>query len=606
MERNLTNSNLTEYTFEGVDISSYNLNGAYLCSKLLIDQGSYNGDFYNSYIGQFSDEVSLLPVLSNETTEAELIPHAEIYSENLNSYDRKIFYITDIHLNHRLSERFPMFATLDEIRFFIQKHVKKMMKTAYKKEYDDYLLIGGDVSFCFDISKIFYMEICKYWTPSKIIVILGNHELWDCNCFEMKTSNNSVKEIIEKYKLLFSELGISFLQNSLYIGKQRSSSIISEKDILNKNIDELRSLTLNSNLIIFGGTGFSGYNLNFNATHGIYRNTISSWQSDLKYTQQSELVYNKIREVFFEDKVIVLSHMPPKDWSKNDLVSNWIYVNGHTHNNYYIESDKYTVYADNQMGYTSKNIGLKYFKTSLHYDIFKYYSDGIYHITKAQYMDFNDGNGMRCTFNKNVDYIVMLKRQNIYLFLLEEKENNKLFLLNGGVTNRLKVTDLNYYYDNILEYSNYIKSRIEGYNEVLKSISNVIKKFGGEGTIHGCIVDIDFFNHIYLNPQNGSISSYFSPRFGEIYEYQTVEKLLEEQLPQLYTNYKNLIGTSANLAVMSNLNITSNDVAYIADTTQYKPSRLIKTLQYITENNVIRIWNDDFIENKKQHIEEAK
>ena len=171
----------------------------------------------------------------------------------------------------------------------------------------------------------------------------------------------------------------------------------------------MRSLTLDSNLVIFGGIGFSAYNANFNATQGIYRNAITSLQMDLQYTQQSELVYNKLCEAFFEDKIIILSHMPPKDWSQRDLVANWIYVNGHTHSNYYIQSDECTVYADNQMGYTSKSVGLKYFKTSFHYDIFKYYSDGIYHITKAQYIEFNNGNGTRCTFNRDVDHIVMLK-----------------------------------------------------------------------------------------------------------------------------------------------------------------------------------------------------
>ena len=606
LDGNLQEADLTEFEFEGIDISSYNLEGAFLSSNLLMEQGNYNDDFYNSSIAQFGEEISLLPVLSNETLEAGLISHAEIYSEKLNSYDRKIFYITDIHLNHRLIDRFPNHATFDEIRLFIQKYVRKMITNARDKGYDDYLLIGGDVSFCFDISEMFYTELCKHWTPSKIVVILGNHELWDFNRFGEKTSNSSLEDIIEKYRALFSKLGISFLQNALLIGKQYSASIISEKDILDRSIDELRSLTLDSNLIIFGGIGFSAYNANFNATQGIYRNAITSLQMDLQYTQQSELVYNKLCEAFSKDKVIVLSHMPPRDWTKRDLVPNWIYVNGHTHSNHYIQSDECTVYADNQMGYTSKSVGLKYFKTSFHYDIFKYYSDGIYHITKAQYIEFNNGNGTRCTFNRDVDHIVMLKRQGVYLFLLEDKENNKLFLLNGGVTNRLKVTDLSYYYDNMLKYSDYIKLGMRKYNEALKSISEVIKKVGGEGTIHGCIVDIDFYNHIYLNPQDGSISAYYSPWFGDRYEYPTVEQLLDRQLPQLYDNYKKLIGTSTGLVVLSNIDISSNEATHILDTTQYKPSRLIKRLQYITESNVIRIWSDDFVLNHEQHISENK
>lgn len=605
LEGNLNGSNLTEYDFEGIDLSLYNLDGAYLCSKLLMEQGRYNGEFYNSSIVQFSEEVSLLPVLSNETVEARMITHAETYSEKLNSYDRKIYYITDIHLNHRLIERFPNFATYDEIRFFIQKYVRKMLNTAHDIRYEDYLLIGGDVSFCFDISRIFYQELCNQWKPSHIVVVLGNHELWDFNRFGVKTTDNSLEKIIQQYRMLFNELGISFLQNALLIKKHFSSTILTEKDILNQSAEELRSIALDSNLIIWGGIGFSAYNADFNATNGIYRYAITSLQQDLQYTQQSEKIYNKLSEAYADDKVVVLSHMPLKDWSRGAPNPKWIYVNGHTHNNHCIQSDECTVYADNQMGYRSKSIGLKYFKTSVHYDIFKYYSDGIYRITKAQYMDFNDGNGTRCAFNSDVDYIVMLKRQGIYLFLLEDNNNNRLYLLNGGVRNRLKITDVNYYYDKMIQYADYIKMSIEKYNEALKNISKVVEKIGGTGTIHGCIVDIDFYNHIYLNPYDGTISAYYSPWFGSRYEYPTIEQLLDKHLPQLYANYKKLIGTTPGLVVMSGIDISSSEVTHIFDTTQYKPSKLIKRLQYITESNVIRIWNDEIISDLERYISDS-
>lgn len=603
LNENINGSNLTEYIFDETDISSYNLEGAFLSGEFLIRQGRYNGTFYNSAIGQFSEEISQLPVLKNETIKAELITHDETDFEKLNAYDRKIFYITDIHLDHRLIDRFPRYATFEEVEFFIQKYVKKIINTASEKGYYDYLLIGGDVSFSFDISKIFYTELCKYWDPGKIVVVLGNHELW---CFDSEKNNDtkekSVENIAERYRMLFSELGISFLQNAMLIGKR----YFSETDILNKSPEELRFLALNSNLIIFGGTGFSAYNPNFNATHGIYRSVITSIERDLYYTQQTERVYNKLQEIFSKEKVIVLSHMPPSDWSRSNLVPNWIYINGHTHRNRYVHSEKCTVYADNQVGYKSKTVALKYFKIGLHYDIFRYHPDGIYHISKAQYMEFNKGNNTWCTFNKEVNDITMLKRQGIYLFLLEDKNNGKLFLLNGGVINRLKNTDVNYYYSNMAKYADYIKAGIRKYNEVLKSISDVVKKIGGDGAIHGCIVDIDFFDHIYLNPHDGSINAYYSPIFGERFEYPTVEQLLEKQLPQLYANYRNLIGESKDLTVISNKDGSSGEAIHIFDTTQYKSSRLIKRLQYITENNVIRIWSDDFISNHEQYIAGTK
>ena len=260
LDGNLKETNLTEYNFEGVDRSLYCIDGAYLSSAILLEQGKYSVDFYNSYIEQIPKEI-LLQDVNNETAVVESETHIDEYGGKLNFYARNIFYITDIHLDHRLKRRFPEVGTFDEIRLFIQKLIKKMVETAYGYSDDDYLLIGGDVSCCFEISKIFYNELCKYWKPSNIVVILGNHEIWDCNGTQGTTLNNSLEEVIEKYKLLFSKLKISFLQNSLLIGerclKRESSlkvstrsvsrkisyrksdkyslSIISEQDILSKS-----------------------------------------------------------------------------------------------------------------------------------------------------------------------------------------------------------------------------------------------------------------------------------------------------------------------------------------------------------------------------------
>lgn len=602
----LNGANLTEYDFNGVDLFAYNMYGACLGSKILIEQGNYNGNFYDSTIGKFREEISFLPVLKDEGIEAEMIPHDEVCTERLNVHEEKFFYITDIHLNHRLMKRFPKYATFDEIKFFINKTIKKMVGSAIEKGYGSYLLIGGDVSFCFDISKIFYTELCNFWDPSKIVVVLGNHELWDCNCFGEELNNSSYDDVVEKYKSLFSELGIFFLQNSLLLKRRFGIELLSEKEILGMNEEKLKNMSLNCNLIIYGGIGFSAYNLSFNATHGIYRNTINSLETDLKHTRQTEIVYNKLSEIFSKEKVIVLSHMPPEDWSKRELVSNWIYVNGHTHNNHCIISDECTLYADNQAGYKSKNIILKYFKVDSCYDIFRLYSDGIYHITKTQYIDFWRGKYVCFSFNSEINDIIMMKRQEIYLFLLEDKENDKLLLLNGGKTNRLKNTDINYYYDNMLKYSDFIKNNMKSYNATLKNISDIIKRIGGDGRVHGCIVDIDFFNHIYLDPQNGNIRAYYSRRYGERTEYSTVEQLLDNKLPGLYDAYKKLIETSKGIVEIVNNDNSFSDEKHIYDTSQYKPSTIIKRIQFLTENNVIRIWNDEIVQNNKEHSENSK
>ena len=50
-----------------------------------------------------------------------------------------------------------------------------------------------------------------------------------------------------------------------------------------------------------------------------------------------------------------------------------------------------TVFADNQVGYSSDDYDLRYFLINGTYDSFINYSDGIYKITYEQYIDFNIG-----------------------------------------------------------------------------------------------------------------------------------------------------------------------------------------------------------------------
>ncbi|WP_064091553.1 hypothetical protein [Rossellomorea aquimaris] len=151
----------------------------------------------------------------------------------------------------------------------------------------------------------------------------------------------------------------------------------------------------------------------------------------------------------------------------------------------------------------------------------------------------------------------------------------------------------------MLYYSNVIRELLKGYNGTLKSISDYIKKIGGTGTIHGCIVDIDFLNHIYVNPEDGTITPYFALSTVDKYFFNNVTELLLEKRPDLYDNYLNLLDSQSQEVLLLNGEIKGGSIAetrYISDTHMYNPSRIMKSLQYLTEVNVIRIWNDRIFE----------
>jgi hypothetical protein len=322
-------------------------------------------------------------------------------------------------------------------------------------------------------------------------------------------------------------------------------------------------------------------------------------EEDRNQSKHFEEIYSIVEESLGKNKVIVLTHMPKENWTTKAYNKNWIYVNGHTHRNEYFSDTEKTVYSDNQVGYYSMNLGLKYFYASKHYDLFSLYSDGIYKITRNQYIDFNRGVGIFGDYNR-LGKIFMIKRSNIYCFFYEDEKTQKMYLLNGGIIVNIPEQNLQYYYENMEKYSQRIEEIFSGYFHALKRISDVVKAFGGRGSIHGCIVDIDFFNHLYLNPRDGTITPYCASSVVDKYIYNGIDELLIEQRRDLYENYKRLLSNNSERTMLINGKEKSTSMVlfpqYIADTSMYKPSRVIRSLQYLTKANVIRTWNDALLD----------
>lgn len=536
----------------------------------------------------------------------ELLLHDFNIGNTSNNNSRKIYYISDIHINHKLIKRYPKQLTKNKIIKYVNKLVETIIQSATNRTFFDYLLVGGDISFNYEISEIFYKELRRCWGRN-IVVILGNHELWNYTKEgkEIKPLLN-LETIINKYRKLFKSLDISFLQNELLlIGSSLwwdgQSKIISEKELIRMTENELRNECLKSRLAILGGIGFSGYNNNFNACSGIYRHTILSLDDDIEQSNKFKFLYEKMEKIIPNNNLIVFTHTPKTDWSNSHYKNNWIYVSGHTHKNTYSCDETKTIYSDNQVGYYSNSIGLKFFEISKSYDIFKYYDDGIYQISRDEYLEFNYGHNIRMTFNRKNGIIKMLKHKGIYCFFFENITNGRLYLLNGGSINKIKNNDVNYYFDKMIAYSNIIKDTFREYNKYLKDISNDIKRIGGSGKIHGCIVDIDYFSHLYINLIDGKITPYFAYSIEDKYIYNNLSSLLKKQRKDLYSNYKKLLDEKSDQILLlegkNKIDLTSMDlVTYISDTSMYEPSRIMKSLQYLTDTNIIRIWNDDIFE----------
>ena len=341
-------------------------------------------------------------------------------------------------------------------------------------------------------------------------------------------------------------------------------------------------------------------------------------RKDIQEAIRFNTIYTKILKSLGKSRVIVLTHVKKGDWNTEPHNPYWIYLNGHNHQNFYEVSDRRTIYADNQIGYRTKNIGLKYFYCDNNYDIFAYYQDGIHEITREQYIDFNRGKLVSMSFKREDGTIYMLKRNSIYLFLIyceysKRSRGKSLYLMNGGKLGRLgrnRIEDLAYYYDNLKKYVENVNQLLYRYVGGQQRISEFIKHLGGSGKIHGCIVDVERPNelegfsycHLFVNPIDGKVTPYFAYDVKSRIVYKDFKALLQahDSCKLMANNYLRLekesvhnlptIQYSGQMEEWENEDSMYDEGGYL-----YKISRIIKSLQYCAEKNIVRLWNEELL-----------
>ncbi|MGL4847353.1 MAG: DUF4116 domain-containing protein [Clostridium sp.] len=616
LEGDLSKAELRDFKFEGIDLKNYNINEAIINADVLEAQGLYDRCYFESIKKEI--EASDL----EKTNENEICIYKEVnYLKPVDEAGHSrfdiskilFFYISDIHLCHKTINKFKNKATKEEVEWYIQYLVKEMVKSVGTIPNNSYLLISGDTSSNFELAKIFYENLICYWKPRNIIVIHGNHELCDPYV--------EIEKNIEFYREYFNSIGITFLQNDLLLIKNCCESlVVKEEELINISEEQLRNIAQQCSIILLGGIGFSGFNSKYNAKNMRYGKSFEeeALKKDSYETARFNKIYRKIMNSIPYSRVIVLSHMQKWDWNEDEHNPYWIYINGHNHRNYFDISSKKVVYADNQIGYNTKSVGLKYFYIDNEYDIFMYLEDGIYEITKNQYKDFNRGKLIQMTFKRDEGQIYLIKRNGRYMFMIycsysKQSKNKYLYLLNGGNLIKLQrntIEDLQYYYENLDNYSENINKLLERYTGNQNKISKFIKELGGSGKIHGCIVDIDkpsYFRlysycHLFVNPTDGTVTPYFAHDIKSRVVYKDLKSLLkaQESCKLLNSNYKRL-ESEMNLNMLS-IKYSSELVEWGKEDTMndegtylYKISKVIRSLQYVSEKGIIRVWNKDLL-----------
>ena len=507
---------------------------------------------------------------------------------------QRVHYISDIHIMHRVQN--AECRSKEDVIYVIQKIVNTIVNEA-----GSLLLIDGDVASDFDIFQLFVKMLSKTLRRNTMVVFtLGNHELWSF-------PNSSIDEIVAKYRTLLEEHGMYLLHNdvlykedhSLFSDPNTSTHLIKYDELCEMDDTQISERLRSARYVILGGLGFSGYNMEFNADNNIYRETIDR-NTEIKESKKFENLYNRLHCILANKNTIVLTHTPKKDWcneARHD--KNFVYVSGHTHRNFFHDDGEYRVYSDNQIGYHNDNPHLKTFLIDNDYDCFADYNDGIYEITAEQYNDFYRGKNISMTFNREVNVLYMLKKNGYYCFLHESK-GGSLTILNGGALKKLDVKSVHYYYDNMDTMISTIKTPLDKYSAFQKRIADMVKRIGGIGTIHGSIIDIDFYNHIYVNPFDLSVTGYWALDIINKIVYPSIPALLEENCPQIFGEYVRLFdGDKENpLALKQQTDIALLPQIYL-DTDIYKASREIKKMQKLS-SNILSSWYENAIPKKPQ------
>jgi len=537
----------------------------------------------------------------------------------------KFFYITDLHLESQLG---LTGMTTDEIKGKVAQKVDEMLGGLSKEDMaDGVLLVGGDVADSEEVAKIFFDAVFFHF-HGPIIFVLGNHELWEgCTYANGKScQKRSIDEVVTAYKqfnktkfgfeakmyCLENEVLVcyknSMYQNSDEFGVGRKTAgmprgglcVLTEEMLLNTSTDDLREFFDECSMIVLGGLGFCGLNPRYNADTGLFRDRVSR-EEDVERSKRFRAVYDRVVSCADNKRVVVLTHTQTEDWTTDAPHPNWVYVNGHTHQNGLVKTeDGVTVLYDNQVGYKPKKWHLNQFSLEQYYDPFEAWADGIYRITPQQYMDFNAGRGIQMEYFRQQGDIYALKQKGIYMFMLQYGLG--LYLLRGG--QKLNVFHgLEYYAANLEKYVEKIQAAFRPYRNALDKIAAEVKRFGGSGYVHGSIVDIDYYNHIYLDPFDGYLMPYFALDVTDRREFRSVRELLESSpfpalgsdgTPMLsaYTKLLDAGGVSILAPTVKEAALAVVPMEVLDEKNIYAPSRVMKSIQYLLDKGVVRVWND--------------
>lgn len=347
-----------------------------------------------------------------------------------------------------------------------------------------------------------------------IYFILGNHEYYDFD---------SIASAVDFYKTSLAKYGIRVLQNEMLELKCFSYLDGTPKWI---------------NFILYGGTGFAKYDEHFNANNTLCYNGFTREEEIEEGTKFEDGYHKALAQAKQEGKCFICASHYPTLSCLNHFNQETIYFTGHNHRNYYEKKKDRVVYADNQIGYYNQEITFKRATTGISRNPYESLEDGIHETTVETYLQFyryagefiKSGKYLSNLISKGSRKFYVIKQDDYYGFFLvcASGPSKGISIANGGKTKKLtKDTDIDWIVKNFsLVISKYLRL-LAPLRNVQTHLSKELRQLGLSGNIHGCIVDIDYYHHIMVNPTDGSIQFYYSPVFGIVKYLRSFNKVIE-------------------------------------------------------------------------------
>ena len=233
-------------------------------------------------------------------------------------------------------------------------------------------------------------------------------------------------------------------------------------------------------------------------------------------------------------------------------------------------------------------------------ELYETYPYGITKITSEQYgkqLAIKMGNLNRC----GVSTVYVLRTESdVFSFIGENPDNNRFYFLSGGAMS-LAAHKPEWYYSKLDDYFNICTDFIFKYKQMITPISEYIKSLGGDGYIHGLIIDIDFFHHLKVDIENNRLIPYYAPSTSCRIIYPSLNVMIK-QLAEKNGQEQALIPYKHQELVMYENAIhckgletpICNEAFYSEEKGFYRRNRQMGSIYRSADSRIIKKWEDKF------------